>query len=296
MSRDGWGTLVFSSSTAQHTCSSAADADTVERFEHNTLCRSRPTGKSEAKADQFRHILLVMASAQPLSAFALVESALLPLSGDGGIFNRCLEYLGDTPTIIMTLLDGEADDGEDGAGAATGSAGSIWSHVVSFMDAFTLASLEVTCRGAYFSDGWKTADRWVEWDQPLFETARAARPTCSRSESRLTCLGSYVYTTKWSRCEFVADGRRSFPIAFERDGKSRFRVLQFAVFHLSALYDMDADCRSWKYKPRKPASYVSAGCVCPISDAIGSESGWRRIPVRVKHYSDDGTKTVSNRR
>ena len=125
-----------------------------------------------------------MASAQPLSAFALVESALLPLSGDGSILNRCLEYFGDTPTIIMTLLEGEADEGEDVATTtATVTAGSVWSHVVSFMDAFTLASLEMTCHDAYRGDWWNTADRWVEWDQALFEFATGTPATAAMDQS-----------------------------------------------------------------------------------------------------------------
>ena len=273
MSRDGWGTLVFSSSAAQH--SRAADADTVERFEHNTLCRSRPTGKSEAKADQFRHILLVMASAQPLSAFALVESALLTLSGDGGIFNRCLEYLGDTPTVIMGLLDGEADDGEEDG--STGAAGSIWSHDVSFMDAFTLASLDMTCRDAYFADSFKTADRWVEWDQMQFEFATNS-PT-------VFCQYNYVDRNWYSRLYVMPrhTGPDLVPIAFERDGKSRYRILNCASDHLSLMYL--CDIRMFNRGPGArviPEHRRADFCHCPIGAAMGAKCGWRKIPVRCR--------------
>ena len=231
-----------------------------------------------------------MASAQPLSAFALVESALLPLSGDGSILNRCLEYVGDTPTIIMTLLDGDADyasdadAGDDGA-TATATTGSIWSHVVSFMDAFTLASLDMTCRHAYRADGWKTADRWVEWDSAQFESARwvewdsaqfeSARIAGSTVEDKKSiCFTNYVkYTNRFS----FADG---FPRAFERDGKSRYRVLGCAVFHL--LFESEDETHG-PVTVRGPPSYTSEGCGCPIHTAIGKKSGWGRIPVRHKY-------------
>ena len=155
---------------------------------------------------------------------------------------------------------------------ATGTAGSIWSHVVSFMDAFTLASLDMTCRHAYRADGWKTADRWVEWDSAQFESARIAGSTVEDKKS--ICFTNYVkYTNRYS----FADG---FPRAFERDGKSRYRVLGCAVFHL--LFESEDETHG-PVTVRGPPSYTSEGCGCPIHTAIGKKSGWGRIPVRHKY-------------
>ena len=236
-----------------------------------------------------------MASVQPLSAFALVESALLPLSGDGSIFNRCLEYFGDTPTIIMTLLDGEADEGEDdGEGdGATVTAGSIWSHVVSFMDAFTLASLDMTCRHAYFADGWKTADRWVEWDQQLFEFATGTPATATRDQS---CQNIYKIQYRRSVRQHYEYEPFPYVFRFRRDGKSRFRVLQFSGTHLSMLYHADKALEDeGEAKLQKIPLCMKPWCGCPIHAAIGTASGWRRFPVRVKEKGEEG-KMVSNRR
>ena len=196
---------------------------------------------------------------QPPSAFARVELALLPLSGDGSIFHRCLDYFGDTPTIIMSLLDGDRDDGDgaedDGEDGATAAAGSIWTHVVSFMDAFTLGAMEMACRDAYFADGFKTAERWVEWDKMLFRDnkkvteellalkealKRSPVPLVERLDARfkiIHCRLKYEAAFRWSRGGL---GRHvALPGAFERDGRSRCRVLECAEEHLSKLYRAD---------------------------------------------------------
>lgn len=220
---------------------------------------------------------LPAASAQPLSAFALVESALLPLSGDGRILTKCLEFFGDTPTILMSLLDGkdDGDDGEDDGGDdITGTAGPIWSHVVSFMDAFTLASLDMTCRDAYFADEWKTDDRWVEWDQALFEHAKGTHS----AEGGLCCRQSYAWAFRWSRGNSSGRNDVTLPEVFEHDGQSRYRVLRCAAMHLSALRRFEV-----RLGRLKDVADNKGLCKCPIGTGavIGhksDKSGWRKIP------------------
>ena len=230
---------------------------------------------------------------QPPSAFASVESALLSLSGDGGIFNRCLKYF-DTPTIVMSLLDGgagnaDADADEEEDGAAAGAAGPIWSHVVSFMDGFTLGALDMTCRDAYRADGWKTAERWVEWDQQLFRDAKAveglsfeealARSTAVRAA--VYCEVRYTLVFRSSRMD-LGQGR-PLPGTFERDGRSRFRVLKCAGQHLTMLYRFDMDPRL--IRRDNVADYTDL-CGCSISAVIGNRCGWRKIPVRVWRFPE----------
>lgn len=231
----------------------------------------------------------------PASAFSLVESVLLSLSGDGSIFHKCLDYFGDTPTIIMSLLDGKAeDDAEVDGDDATATTSAIWSRVVSFMDAFTLASLEMTCRDAYRADGFKTAERWMEWDQMLFRDAKAAeleglpRDASAALRRRELCRVGYWIVFQLSQENLGSP----LPDTLERDGRSRYRILECADSHLSSLYNKDVNPST---RRDNVADYTNL-CGCSMSAVIGNKCRWRKIPVRFVHYPEGTRVYVSNLR
>ena len=145
----------------------------------------------------------------PPALFSVVQEAL-PCSGDGSIFSRCLKYF-DTPTIVTTLL------GPD-----------MWDQVVSYMDAFTLGALEMTCRHA-LAGGWTPEGRWEEMDKETF-----------RIESRrLTNLGDWMnayhaftkqVNTVFSLYNALALTADPF-VEAHRDDTARMKVLRSARLH-----------------------------------------------------------------
>ena len=205
----------------------------------------------------------------------------------------------------MSLLDGvddaegdAEDDGDDGnddgedSADATATTSAIWSHVVSFMDCFTLASLEMTCRDAYRADGFKTAERWVEWDEMLFRDAKAAEGPEGLSlggSPAERCQVSY-----WIKFHEYREVTGPLPDTLERDGRSRFRVLECANSHLSRLYRSDRD-PNISARRDNVADYTEL-CGCSTSAVIGNKCRWRKIPVRFSHYPRGRRVYVSNLR
>ena len=87
----------------------------------------------------------------------------------------------------------------------------------------------------------------------------------------------------------LGDYRGPLPGTFERDGRSRYRVLKCAHSHLSDLYAEDRDPKKWRYNAHL--------CHCPITAVIGNKCRWRKIPVRIWHSPEEGpAQFVSNLR
>ena len=152
----------------------------------------------------------------PPALFAIVQEAL-PCSGDGSIFSQCLEYF-DTPTILITLLGAD-----------------MWDQVVSYMDAFTLGALEMTCRHA-LGGGWTPEGRWEDMDK---ETFRIERPRLTNLRAWLTAF--YAFHRQGFTAASDGNTVMSFHNAIvltvspfveaHRDDTTRMKVLRCARMH-----------------------------------------------------------------
>ena len=146
----------------------------------------------------------------PPALFLVVQEAL-PCSGDGSIFSRCLKYF-DTPTIVITLLGPE-----------------LWDQVVSYMDAFTLGALEMTCRHA-LAGGWTPEGRWEEMDK---ETFRIERPRLTNLSDWMNAFYAFYNTqgnTVVSLYNALALTADPF-VEAHRSDTARMKVLRCARMH-----------------------------------------------------------------